>query len=75
MYEAERSGKEEVVKWLLSEGKGLETGVTGRTGDGEEDVYEEETKRKESQNEDGTGANAIRDVKNGVEHVESEDMG
>lgn len=28
MYEAERSGKQDVVEWLLKEANGLETGVS-----------------------------------------------
>ena len=33
VYEAEGNGKEDVVEWLLAEGKGLEEGVKGRGGE------------------------------------------
>jgi len=34
IYAAEANEKNEVAEWLLREGKGLETGVTGSRGDG-----------------------------------------
>lgn len=37
-YEAEGNGKEEVVRWLLTEGKGLDAGLTGKAEEGVGDV-------------------------------------
>ena len=34
VYEAEVNRKEKVVEWLLTEGKGLDAGVSGSSGDG-----------------------------------------
>jgi len=43
LYEAEINGKYVVVEWLLTEGKGLETGVKGgQEGDTAEDVMQEQ---------------------------------
>ncbi|KAL8740218.1 MAG: hypothetical protein Q9190_007058 [Brigantiaea leucoxantha] len=44
VYEAENNGKDEVVSWLLLEGKGLETGVKG--------AKEEESDVKEASHDD-----------------------
>ncbi|KAL8852437.1 MAG: hypothetical protein Q9221_002667 [Calogaya cf. arnoldii] len=41
VYEAERSGKQEVVEWLLKEGNGLERGVEGSKEGPAEDADEE----------------------------------
>ncbi|KAL8772804.1 MAG: hypothetical protein Q9209_002149 [Squamulea sp. 1 TL-2023] len=38
VYEAERSGKQEIVKWLLKEVDGLESAVVGSRGTQEEEV-------------------------------------
>lgn len=35
VYEAEVAGREEVVEWLLVEGKGLDVGIKGMGGEGE----------------------------------------
>ncbi len=37
VYEAELNGKEKVVEWLITEGKGLDTGVGGGSDQGLEE--------------------------------------
>lgn len=81
MYEAERSGKDEVVGWLLSEGKGLEKAVGGGDG-GEKEIDEEagafegadegERDRMEEKREVGDG---VEDVQNGVAGMKVEEKG
>ncbi|KAL8796433.1 MAG: hypothetical protein Q9182_007379 [Xanthomendoza sp. 2 TL-2023] len=41
VYEAERSGKTEVVEWLLTEGQGLESGIAGSRATEDEDEDQE----------------------------------
>ncbi|KAI4123266.1 MAG: hypothetical protein LQ338_005347 [Usnochroma carphineum] len=73
VYEAERCGKEEVVRWLLSEGRGLERGVGGDGGKMEEeeevDVDDEGNREAELAEEkekwEGNGK-GVEDVQNGV---------
>lgn len=49
VYEAELNDKNEVVEWVLKEGgEGLEEGVSGDTGDADEDATEEESADQES---------------------------
>jgi len=47
VYEAEVNGKEQVVEWLLTEGKGLDTGLKG----GSEDEAEKKNGMDELQEE------------------------
>ncbi|KAL8943722.1 MAG: hypothetical protein Q9211_000893 [Gyalolechia sp. 1 TL-2023] len=67
VYEAERSGKDEVVEWLLSEGRGLERGLTSGSGEREEEAEDEESERElkgggEVDGELGEIQNGIKDV-------------
>ncbi|KAL8973527.1 MAG: hypothetical protein Q9197_002237 [Variospora fuerteventurae] len=48
VYEAERSGKDAVARWLLIEGKRLERGMQRSTGDAEEEVEEEEEEEEQA---------------------------
>lgn len=75
VFEAEKSGKEEVVRWLLSEGRGLERSVTD--GGGEKEAEEEE--EEEAENEGGTGGRekeygekgeGVGGIENGFEGME-----
>ena len=44
VYEAEINGKDTVVEWLLTEGRGLETGIKGgHEGPSAEDIMQEQS--------------------------------
>lgn len=72
VYEAERSGREEVVRWLLIEGRGLERGVTGGgwDGDREEDAEEEESGIKGGKEGDGERGKPVGEIENGMRNIE-----
>ncbi|KAL9011815.1 MAG: hypothetical protein Q9173_003373 [Seirophora scorigena] len=76
VYEAERSGKDGVARWLLSEGEGLERGVQRSGGDAEEEVEEEEARElatnKDGEQKDGEG---VKDVQNGVADMRMKESG
>ncbi|KAL8781221.1 MAG: hypothetical protein Q9213_006114 [Squamulea squamosa] len=75
VYEAERSGKQEVVEWLLREGSGLESGVEGSCVTKEEEVPGVEVE-KEVQNENGHQAKErILEVQNGLGNLKMEGKG
>ncbi|KAI4118296.1 MAG: hypothetical protein LQ345_001640 [Seirophora villosa] len=67
VYEAERSGKDDVARWLISKGEGLERGVQRSGGDAEEEVEEQEAQELAA-NEDGEqkDGDGVQDVQNGV---------
>ncbi|KAL8648127.1 MAG: hypothetical protein Q9226_006127 [Calogaya cf. arnoldii] len=65
VYEAERSGKQEVVEWLLKEGNGLERGVEGSKQESAEDVDEE---TEEINNKDAV----IADGEKNMEQVQND---
>ena len=73
VYEAEVNGKEEVVGWLLTEGKGLEKGlgVSGGVREGGEvdDVEEEGQEEGDEAQELEEGAE-VQDLKDGVGKME-----
>ncbi|KAL8666504.1 MAG: hypothetical protein Q9168_007465 [Polycauliona sp. 1 TL-2023] len=84
VYEAERSGKQEVVEWLLKEGSGLEKGVGGSTqdekvdendeNDEEDDVREEEIDREIIKDGDKE-KDGIEQVQNGMGDMKVEEKG
>ncbi|KAL8989353.1 MAG: hypothetical protein Q9177_001745 [Variospora cf. flavescens] len=51
VYEAERSGKDAVARWLLIEGKGLEKGMQRSAGDAEEEVDDDDDEEEEEEEE------------------------
>jgi hypothetical protein len=64
VYEAEMAEKQEVVEWLLKEGKGLEKGV-GNCGEEEEGDVEMNTEGLDGQGEESMGAGAESEKANG----------
>lgn len=73
VYEAETGEKEKIVAWLLSEGKGPQTGMEGS----EEERQEEETiEGKEGQDKyDEQNGDGVKDVQNGVAGMKVEEDG
>ncbi|KAL8942486.1 MAG: hypothetical protein Q9216_001630 [Gyalolechia sp. 2 TL-2023] len=73
VYEAERSGKYEVVEWLLSEGRELESGSTGGGGGTKEDDEEEEEEEQSEKNGGGEGdrerGTSVGEIGNGFEEM------
>ena len=73
VYEAEVNGKEEVVGWLLTEGKGLEKGlsVSGGVREGGEGNHGEEEGEEEGDEAQGLEEGGeVQDLKEGVGKME-----
>ncbi|CAO1605987.1 ankyrin repeat-containing protein [Xanthoria calcicola] len=72
MYEAERSGKQEVVEWLLKSGNGLETGVSdSRQPEELQEDVDEGLGDKNMKGDDGDGS-GVEQMSNGVENMKME---
>lgn len=77
VYEAETGEKEEVVRWLLTEGTGLEMGV-GNDGsggeveenEGEEEAVGDDRERDEAGKGKDGDADGVRDVEIGLKDIE-----
>ncbi|KAL8929498.1 MAG: hypothetical protein Q9208_001167 [Pyrenodesmia sp. 3 TL-2023] len=73
VYEAETGEKEEIVAWLLSEGKGLQTGRGGSEGEGQEEEIIEGTEGQDKEN--GQNGDGAKDGQNEVAGMEVEEDG
>ncbi|KAI4251171.1 MAG: hypothetical protein L6R42_008482 [Xanthoria sp. 1 TBL-2021] len=75
VYEAERSGKQEVVEWLLKEGNGLERGVEGAKQDEEKDEegYEETFEPDNEGSRDKEKGKGVEQVLNRLGNIKMEE--
>ncbi|KAI9762386.1 MAG: hypothetical protein M1835_008042 [Candelina submexicana] len=73
VYEAEVAGREEVVRWLLVERKGLEVGVNGSDGDGEGRADEMDGVEDNGAKEEGRGE--VDKLENGVQGMNNAGQG
>lgn len=73
VYEAERSGKQEVVEWLLKSGNGLETGISlpQQSEELQEDV-DEGLGTENPRGEDGDGSD-VEQMANGVGNMKMQE--
>lgn len=75
VYEAERAGKDEVVEWLLEEGKGLENGVGERNGETEEEVKGEDESTVNGEDCSDDGKNGVTQLQNDMGKMRIEEKG
>ncbi len=66
VYEAEIAGKEEVVRWLLEEGKGLEAGVDEGKDGGRENMGQDSSEGGDDMVE---GKEEVGDIQRGFEEM------
>ncbi|KAL8801793.1 MAG: hypothetical protein Q9200_006817 [Gallowayella weberi] len=75
VYEAERSGKKEVVEWLLKEGQGLERGIAGGRETDEEDKEAGESTQLNEENRSDDGKNDMTGVPEMLDRMKMETKG
>lgn len=72
VYEAELNEKMEVVEWILGNCEGLQEGIGGEAGEGEEEEGKEEKEGGEGSKGKGKEANGngAQDIQEGVERLD-----